>query len=140
MTVFLSALPRAAESVRAARQVVEIHGGRLSETQREDAGLMVSELVTNALIHGRGAITIRITPGLEDLTIEVADEGHGKVRITPDPGALGGWGLRVVDELADTWGASNGSTRVWFRLRLGRPAAGDGSGHAGRRVLVADRL
>lgn len=116
MTAFTTDLPRAPESVRAARQLVAIHVTGLSETRLADACLMVSELVANALIHGRGAITLRITPGRDRVTIEVADEGHGNVAIAPAPGASGGWGLRVVDELADGWGARQGSTRVWFEV------------------------
>jgi serine/threonine-protein kinase RsbW len=77
---------------------------------------MVSELTTNALRHGHGEVTIRIIVAADALTVEVADEGHGAVAIAPVPGASGGWGLRIVAELADGWGASAGSTRVWFRV------------------------
>jgi anti-sigma regulatory factor (Ser/Thr protein kinase) len=118
MTAFATDLPRAPESVRAARQLVAVHVTGLSETQLADACLMVSELVANALIHGQGAITLRITTGRDRLTIEVADEGDGDVAIAPVPGASGGWGLRVVDELADGWGAREGSTRVWFSVGI----------------------
>jgi two-component sensor histidine kinase len=120
VTPFTATLPRAAGSVRAARELVGSQSTGLSVTQLEDAGLMVSELVTNALVHGAGVITIRITAGRDELMIEVADEGRGTVAIVPAPGALGGWGLRVVDELADAWGAENGSTRVWFSMRVAR--------------------
>jgi two-component sensor histidine kinase len=118
VTDYTAALPRASGSVRAARELVAIHGVGLSVRQLDDAGLMASELVTNALRHGRGAITIRITSGLDDVTVEVADEGHGDVAIAPAPGASGGWGLRLVDALADAWGAGHGSTRVWFCVLL----------------------
>jgi two-component sensor histidine kinase len=120
MSAVTATLPRAAGSVRAARRLVDSHSTALSVTQRDDAGLMVSELVTNALRHGEGEITLRIRSGSDELTIEIADEGHGTVAIVPAPGASGGWGLRVVDELADAWGVQQGSTRVWFRLRLPR--------------------
>jgi two-component sensor histidine kinase len=116
VTTFASPLPRATASIRSARELVELHSVGLSAAQHDDAGLMVSELVTNALVHGRGAITIRIASQPAHLTIEVADEGHGTVSIVPAPGAAGGWGLRIVDELADDWGTRKGSTRVWFRL------------------------
>jgi len=120
MTAFTTDLPRAPESVRAARQLVAVHLTGLSETQLADACLMVSELVANALIHGRGAISLRITAGRERVTIEVADEGHGQVAIAPAPDASGGWGLRVVDELAEGWGAREDSTRVWFDVSKAR--------------------
>lgn len=77
---------------------------------------MVSELATYALRHGQGVVTIRIVVAPDALTVEVADEGHGAVAIAPAPGESGGWGLRIVGELADGWGASVGRTRVWFRV------------------------
>jgi anti-sigma regulatory factor (Ser/Thr protein kinase) len=128
VTDYTTALPRASGSVRAARELVAIHGVGLSVRQLDDAGLMASELVTNALRHGRGAITIRITSGLDDVTVEVADEGHADVAIASASGASGGWGLRLVDALADAWGARHGSTRVWFCILLeDRSAQGRGS-------------
>ena len=117
MTEFTVQLPREATSARAARQLVAAHATGLSESQLADACLMVSELVTNALVHGTGAIYIRIDASPERVMFEVGDEGAGDVAIAPVPGASGGWGLRVVDELAERWGSNAGSTRVWFSLR-----------------------
>ena len=119
MTPVTTILPRTNDSIRAARQMVAAESAGLTPARCADAGLIVSELVTNALCHGSGPITLRITRGPADLMVEVADEGHGRVEINAAPGAAGGWGLRIVDELADAWGAHRGSTQVWFRLRLG---------------------
>jgi anti-sigma regulatory factor (Ser/Thr protein kinase) len=116
MTDVTTTLPRSADSVALARRLVDDHAGHLAPRRRADAGLMVSELATNALRHGQGAVTIRIVVAPDSLTVEVADHGHGTVAVTPEPGVSGGWGLRIVDELADGWGASAGSTRVWFRV------------------------
>ena len=116
MTTFASPLPRAPEAVGAARRLVEIHADALSTAQCEDACLMVSELVTNALLHGHGAISIGIVSEAQHITIEISDDGRGDVAITPVPNASGGWGLRIVDELADSWGVRRGRTHVWFRL------------------------
>ena len=80
---------------------------------------MVSELVTNAVVHGVGAISLRIDAEAETVRIEVADEGGVALAPSPAPGAHGGWGLRIVEQLADDWGVLGGSTRVWFQL--GRP-------------------
>jgi anti-sigma regulatory factor (Ser/Thr protein kinase) len=118
MSTFATTLPRAAASIQLARELVGTHGTRLTGAHRDDARLMVSELVTNALRHGQGVITLGITPATYHLTVEVADEGHGEVVIAAASGASGGWGLRIVDELADAWGFDSGSTRVWFRLPL----------------------
>jgi anti-sigma regulatory factor (Ser/Thr protein kinase) len=120
MTTASATLLRAPSSAGVARRLVDRHGAGLTAERREDIGLMVSELVTNALRHGQGTVTVRIVAGPNALTVEVADEGHGTVDITPAPGAAGGWGLRIVDELADGWGSAVGSTRVWFRVLLDR--------------------
>jgi anti-sigma regulatory factor (Ser/Thr protein kinase) len=117
MTQFATTLSRAPESVRIARQFVDTHATGLSAQRLHDAGLLTSELVTNALLHGSGAIGLRIDLEPAAVRIEVSDEGRGAVEMTRQPGRLGGWGLRVVDQLADAWGAEKGSTRVWVRLR-----------------------
>jgi anti-sigma regulatory factor (Ser/Thr protein kinase) len=109
-------LPRSPDSVAVARRLVERHAAGLTAGRREDAGLMVSELATNALRHGDGAVTLRMVVAPDALIVEVADEGRSSVAISPSPGASGGWGLRIVDELADDWGATVGSTRVWFQV------------------------
>ena len=127
MTEITTTLPRALESVRAARQLVAEHATGLTAQRRHDATVLVSELVTNALCHGRGVISLRIVHEPTALLIEVADEGHGKAEMSPTPGLSGGWGLRVIDELATTWGCQAGSTRVWVRLHLDEPPTGQRS-------------
>jgi anti-sigma regulatory factor (Ser/Thr protein kinase) len=112
-------LPRSPESAGAARKLVNDHTTSLDSQQQQDAALMVSELVNNAVLHGVGAISLRIDVKGGAVRIEVADEGNVSVAPTPEPGAHGGWGLRIVEQLADDWGVLEGSTKVWFRL--GRP-------------------
>ncbi len=82
---------------------------------------MVSELVTNAVVHGVGVISLRIDVEADAVRVEVADEGNVSVAPSPEPGAHGGWGLRIVEQLADDWGVLAGSTRVWFRLSRPHP-------------------
>jgi anti-sigma regulatory factor (Ser/Thr protein kinase) len=118
MSGIVTDLPRSAGSVRTARELVRAHAAGLRPQQREDAALMVSELVTNALQHGIGTISLRIDSGPAGLRVEVSDGGNVAVSPTPSPGAHGGWGLRIVEEVADEWGVLEGSTRVWFRLGL----------------------
>jgi anti-sigma regulatory factor (Ser/Thr protein kinase) len=115
-------LPRTPGSISLARQLVHLHTPKLSSDHREDAVLMVSELLTNALVHGIGAISLRIDAEGDTVRVEVSDEGAVRVAPSPTPGAHGGWGLRIVDQLADDWGVLKGSTRVWFRLS--EPSAG----------------
>jgi len=54
-------LPRDRTAPRRARQVVEEHAAALTGERLDAARLLVSELVTNALMHGSGAITLAIS-------------------------------------------------------------------------------
>ena len=121
MTALDLTLPRSVESVAVARQLVSEHASAFTSQQRRDAALMVSELVTNAFVHGIGTISLRIDVETDALRVEVSDEGDVALRSSPAPGAHGGWGLWILDQLSDDWGVLDGSTRVWFRLR--RPRA-----------------
>jgi two-component sensor histidine kinase len=83
-----------------------------------DLQLIVSELVTNSRRYGPGeAIEVNIAV-TEDGSIrgEVADHGRGEVAIREIADESGGFGLRIVDALANRWGVHEGSTRVWFEL------------------------
>jgi anti-sigma regulatory factor (Ser/Thr protein kinase) len=107
-------LPRSPTS---ARQLVNAHTTTLGSQQREDPALLVSELVSNALLHGLGEISLRIDVEPDGLYIEISDQGNALLGPSSTPGAHGGgWGLRIVDDFANDWGVLEGSTRVWFRL------------------------
>ena len=114
-------LPRSPDSVGIARHLVNDRTTTLGFQEREDAALMVSELVTNAVLYGVGAITLGIEVKPGGVRVEVGDDGNVAVAPCPAPGAHGGWGLRIVDQLADDWGVLEGSTTVWFRLGQPRP-------------------
>lgn len=83
--------------------------------------LLVTELVTNAVEHARSPPTLRLEVDRDTLRFEVEDAGGGRPHIRDrDPDRLGGWGLRIVDELADSWGASyhaSGAKVLWFTVR-----------------------
>jgi signal transduction histidine kinase len=88
------------------------------------AGGLVSEVVTNALLHGMvGApLELRADRGGGRLRVEVTNTGPG---IAPEPRATdstpeGGYGLFLVERLATRWGLVRhlGMTRVWFELEL----------------------
>lgn len=121
MNALDTTLARTAISVGTARRLVNEHTSTLGPPQRDDAALMVSELVTNALVHGIGTISLRMDVETHAVRVEVSDEGNVALAPSPTPGAHGGWGLRIVDQLADDWGVLAGSTKVWFRI--GQPQA-----------------
>ncbi len=92
--------------------------------------LAVSELVTNAIVHGAGAVDVTVSLAGDRVRMEVVDEGDGVGPIGPafaDPDAVGGWGLQVIEGLSDEWGARREADHTWVwmerRCRRGRRGA-----------------
>src|SRR4051794_14041721 len=109
-----------------ARHALEELAGELDPAVMDDARLLVTELVTNSVRHGNGE-TVRLildVPQPDRLRCEVIDDGHGFLPIAraADSTDEGGWGLYLVEKLAETWGVREGSTHVWFELNA--PDAG----------------
>ncbi len=88
----------------------------------ERAQLLVSEIVSNAVLHGGGPVTLRVIEVESGSTVrvEVDDHGGGQPQMRhAAPEDLSGRGLRLVDELARGWGSSKvgGGTSVWFEVQ-----------------------
>ncbi|MBT3164428.1 ATP-binding protein [Streptomyces sp. Vc74B-19] len=128
---------------RWARSRLAGSGIGVDEPLAETLILLVSELVTNAVVHTGCPAVLRLSlPGqdaAEEVTVrlEVADRsGRAPVPRCVDGDATGGRGLALVDGLADRWGWSTEGTgkRIWCELdRCGgpsRPAAPCGGGAA----------
>ena len=85
----------------------------------DDAVLVVSELVTNAVLHGTGTRTLRLVGTPWRVRVEVSD-GNPVPPAARRSGADGGWGIRLVDQLATAWGVSpapnGGGKVVWCEL------------------------
>ena len=120
------ALESSLEAGHAARVAIADGYPSLPEPARTDLMLLVTELVTNAVRHGgdRGDLPIRLEVGHNDGHMRVQVEDPGATFIPP-PAILsgdsaGGWGLFLVDQVADRWGVSPASagTRVWFELAV----------------------
>lgn len=125
-------LPRARTAAHVARHALRSWcRERLDGDLLIDAQLLVSELATNALVHGHGQITMRAQLDDARLLVEVIDEegsGFEQSLRREDFWQIGGWGLRMVDDIARRWGMHEGTTHVWFELqrRGPRPAEADG--------------
>jgi anti-sigma regulatory factor (Ser/Thr protein kinase) len=114
-------LPAEPGSASAARRAVE--GGLALEGETlETVKLLVTELVTNSVRHAglpSGAeIVLRARVSGELVRVEVTDAGRGfDPADRPEPSEAGGWGLRLVEALADRWGVETSpAVRVWFEL------------------------
>lgn len=109
-------LPRDRTAPRRARELLREHGRALGRDRLDTAVLLISELATNAVPHGRGAIRLSIDVAPRRAHFEVSDDGDGAPAVREPAGADGGWGLQLVDQLAERWGVRRGDTVVWFEL------------------------
>ena len=111
-------LPETADAVGMARDAVAVVGFSVAPEVREDAQLVVSELVANGLEHGHGGVTLSLSVSeMGRLSGEVFDDGDGfdepPVRLTSNPR---GWGFPIVAALAEKWGVDKRTARVWFAM------------------------
>jgi anti-sigma regulatory factor (Ser/Thr protein kinase) len=114
--------PTAAAAARNALAALE---RRLDGSVLDDIRLLVSELITNAIRHADappgGQVGLDVSISGPKVRVEVADPGAG---FNPAPRAdemtkPGGWGLYLVDRIADRWGVvRNRFNRVWFEVDL----------------------
>ena len=117
VSVSLPGGPEAAGQARdALRRLDTLHDGTLDNLR-----LVVTELVTNSVRHsGAGGVELTVLASPEAVRVEVTDEGPG---FTPrqrgkDDDREGGWGLFLVERLANRWGvlSAEDHTRVWCEL------------------------
>ena len=100
---------------------------RVSPDVLDDLVLLVSEVVTNCVRHaGLGSgdpIRLQIKATEESVRLDVVDQGTGFVPpeiVEHDLREPGGWGLYIVDQLADRWGVERRQgSRVWFEIDAG---------------------
>ncbi|XQE80507.1 ATP-binding protein [Streptomyces microflavus] len=86
----------------------------LPETPAEDARLVVSELVFNAIIHGSGDVRLRLRHDEHELRIRVTDDSTAPARRRRASAAgLGGRGLHLVACLSLRWGVADGGRTTY---------------------------
>jgi anti-sigma regulatory factor (Ser/Thr protein kinase) len=108
-----------------ARRALELHlGSILDDFRLRDIRLLVTELVTNAVLHGEGksGVVMYVAASASCVRVEVCDGGSGFAfsREPRSADTLGGLGLRIVDNTASRWGiAGDDGTCVWFEIDLG---------------------
>jgi anti-sigma regulatory factor (Ser/Thr protein kinase) len=116
------------DAARDARQAVTARASALPMSVHDDISLLVTELVTNAVRHGSSAgrpIRLGLRRWDGRVRVEVVDHGRG---FTPPPSAPSngdahGWGLHLVNQIADAWGVrpTQKGTCVWFELPVAQP-------------------
>lgn len=120
-------LPPEPTSVRAARRLVTDELERLGHADAAyTAALLVSELVTNCVLHARTDITVGITVTGDVVRVSVGDTSAASPRQRLHGVESGtGRGLLLVDRMARAWGVDgHGSGKtVWFELSTAGDAA-----------------
>ena len=116
----------------------------LTDRQSDDAVVVVSELVTNAVVHAGTEVELdcRLEAHTGALVVEVLDHHPSRAPRDGDTEASYGIpeygrGLRLVAALAESWGITyrTGAKTVWARLPAGGKEALDGiQAYAGERV------
>jgi DNA-binding NarL/FixJ family response regulator len=89
------------------------------EAAVEDAELLATELVTNAVVHAKSAVEVRVRRLSDRVRVEVADTGQGALHLREaDDEDVSGRGLLLVEGLSRAWGTiSDGATKiVWFEI------------------------
>jgi anti-sigma regulatory factor (Ser/Thr protein kinase) len=116
-------VPASAEAGGALRRAVRSLARWLGPQTAEDVELLVTELATNGVKHARtvdgNRITLDARVDPDHLRVEVRDGGHGFEHDGRRAGSAepGGWGLMLVEDLADAWGIEDEpSTTVWFEI------------------------
>ena len=108
-----------------ARRFVSEHLAATSDAALAlDVDLMVSEIVTNAIVHGRAPIELRLSVDMSGCRVEVHDHHPGLPRARHySETSMTGRGLHIVETLADRWGAfPDGAGKVvWFEVGDPRP-------------------
>jgi anti-sigma regulatory factor (Ser/Thr protein kinase) len=109
-------------AVTAARLALSDLDSHLDASIAFDVRLLVSELVTNSVKHAHVSEedSITLVVKIEDamVRIEVQDQGPGfePPPAAPPDDADEGWGLFLVEQLADQWGVERDRQAVWFQI------------------------
>jgi two-component sensor histidine kinase len=95
-------------------------GTELTGEQVMEAGVVISELVTNVFRHTSSEAEITVTAGASDVRVGVHDDDATLPVLLPiDPTRTGGNGIRILEAFSSTWGCDQlvgDGKEVWFTL------------------------
>jgi two-component sensor histidine kinase len=105
-----------------ARRAVHDFATAVAPTSARTAELLASELVTNAVTHGRGDVRVVMEYDADGLAVTVSDDEPAVPEVADGASStVGGRGLRLVEVLSSAWGVEpdrrGRGKGVWFRLR-----------------------
>jgi anti-sigma regulatory factor (Ser/Thr protein kinase) len=109
-------------SVGAARRFVRdvLMSRQVADPVVETVELLTSEVVTNAIVHGRSGPLLAVQVKEGSVRVAVGDVSpEVPVRRLGRLDDLSGRGVVIIDELASAWGVEherNGTKRVWFEV------------------------
>jgi anti-sigma regulatory factor (Ser/Thr protein kinase) len=111
------------EAAGRARRALEGLTDRIEPPLYDDIRLLITELVTNSVRHAGidsgDVLTLTLTVSDEKLRAEVHDGGapFKPVAVVPAHATGRGWGLVLVDRIADRWGVEGEAGKyVWFEI------------------------
>jgi anti-sigma regulatory factor (Ser/Thr protein kinase) len=112
------------EVVTTARHALDRLADLLPPEKLEDVRLVVSELVTNSILHAGLSsdeqISLTVSVSASSVRGRVCDPGPGfeiPSKPCPRPDLRGGWGLPIVERISDRWGVEhNKHACVWFEI------------------------
>ena len=116
-------VPDRLDSIPAARAFLTrlLDGWGIGDEVIDDASLLASELMSNAVKHGGGVVDLKIEAEDGLLHVGVHDNSDGAPTIKEaGPSSPGGRGMWIVQSVAHDWGTDpDGSGKtVWFELNL----------------------
>ena len=128
-------VPHRIDSVPAARAFLAklLKGWDISDAVIDDASLLTTELLTNAVVHGTGVVDLGIEVSDGVLHVGVHDDGTERPEVCDvSTDSVGGRGIWMVQSIAQNWGSepSHGDEpgkTVWFELTIKRPSSDDDS-------------
>ena len=121
-------MPDRLDSIPAARAFLTrlLDGWGIAEDVIDDASLLASELMSNAVKHGGGVVDMQIEAEDGLLHVGVRDDAGGVPTVSQaDATSSGGRGMWIVQSIAQDWGTDpdGAGKTVWFDLSLRQPTA-----------------
>jgi serine/threonine-protein kinase RsbW len=95
---------------------------RVSQLVAASVVLAVSEMVTNAVVHGDGEVVLRVKVAVDVVRVSVTDHNPAPAVLKEaGPDGESGRGIRLVDAVSDAWESSGEETWCEFRYAAAAP-------------------